>query len=299
MNPNTNQIYVANYSSNNVTVIDGATATTTTALTSTSTNPSMAGSSVAFTATVTTSGSNMPTGAVTFMDGAATLGTGTLSGGVATYTTSSLAVGQHSMTAVYSGDTNNAGSTSSVLTQTVNAANFTLTSKPASTTVIAGHSGTFTVTVIPQGSFTSPISFTCTGLPSLAACAFSPTMVTPNTNTVTTTLTITTAAHTAALVPPPLGHRSSPLYAIWLVLPAMLLGTAGMAAPNRRKLLSYCVVSLLVGGCLLQVACAGTSNSGSGGGGGTGGTPAGTFTVTVTGVAGSTPHTTTVTLNVQ
>ena len=143
-------------------------ATTTTTLAS-STNPSMLGSSIMFTATVTTSASTTTTGTVTFMDGAATLGTGTLSGGVATYTTSSLAVGQHSMTAVYSGDTSKAGSTSSVLTQTVNAANFTLTSNPASTTVTAGHSGTFTVTVTPQGSFTSPISFTCTGLPTLAA----------------------------------------------------------------------------------------------------------------------------------
>jgi hypothetical protein len=139
-------------------------------------------------------------------------------------------------------------------------------------------------------------------LPALAGCGFSPTTVTPNTHTVTTTLTITTAAHTAAhaaaLVPPPFGHRSSPLYAMWLVLPAMLLGTAGMAAPNRRKLLSYCLVFLLVGGCLLQVACGGASTGGSGGGG-TGGTPAGTYTITVAGAAGSTHHTTTVTLTVQ
>ena len=294
-----------NFNSNTVGVLLSISSTTT-AIASSS-NPASYGQSVTFTATVVPKGgSGTPTGTVTFMDGATALGTGTLNAsGVATFATSSLAVGQHSMTAVYSGDTNNAGSTSSVLTQTVNAANFTLTSNPPSTTVTAGHSGTFTVTVTPQGSFTSPISFTCTWLPTLAACGFSPTMVTPNTNTVTTTLTITTAAHTAAhaaaLVPPPFGHRSSPLYAIWLVLPAMLLGTAGMAAPNRRKLLSYCLVFLLVGGCLLQVACAGTSNSGSGGGGGggTGGTPAGTYTVTVTGAAGSTQHTTTVTLTVQ
>ena len=79
----------------------------------------------------------------------------------------------------------------------------------------------------------------------------------------------------------------------------MLLGTVGLAAPKRRKLLSYCIVFLLVSGCLLQVACSGASNSGSGGGGGTGGTPAGTYTVTVTGTAGSTQHTAPVTLTVQ
>jgi hypothetical protein len=75
----------------------------------------------------------------------------------------------------------------------------------------------------------------------------------------------------------------------------------GLAPPKRRKLLSYCIVFLLVSGCLLQVACSGASNSGSGGGGGggTGGTPAGTYTVTVTGTAGATQHTTPVTLTVQ
>jgi trimeric autotransporter adhesin len=81
----------------------------------------------------------------------------------------------------------------------------------------------------------------------------------------------------------------------------MLLGTVGMAAPKRRKLLSYCIVFLLVSGCLLQVACNGASNSGSGGGGGggTGGTPAGTYTITVAGAAGATQHATMVTLTVQ
>ena len=80
----------------------------------------------------------------------------------------------------------------------------------------------------------------------------------------------------------------------------MLLGTAEMATPKRRKLLSYCLVFLLVSGCLLQVACSGAGNStGEGGGGGTGGTPAGNYTVTVAGAAGATQHTATVTLTVQ
>jgi hypothetical protein len=176
-------------------------------------------------------------------------------------------------------------------------ADFTLTSSPASGTVTAGHPGTFTLTLTPQGSFNSPIGFSCSGLPALAGCTFSPASVTPNSSTVTSMLTITTTAHTASLASP-FGRRRSPLYAIWLVLPAMLLGTAGMAAPKRRKLLSCCVGLLLVGGCLLQAAC-GSGSPGSGGGGGGGGTPPGTYTVTVTGVAGSTQHKTTVTLAVQ
>jgi hypothetical protein len=57
---------------------------------------------------------------VTFLDGATPLGTGTLNAsGVATFSTSALSVGTHSITAAYDGDTNDAGSTSAALTQTV------------------------------------------------------------------------------------------------------------------------------------------------------------------------------------
>src|SRR5207248_1198998 len=61
-----------------------------------------------------------PTGTVTFQDGASALGTGTLSGGTATFTTSALTAGTHSITAIYGGDANFTGSTSPILTQTIN-----------------------------------------------------------------------------------------------------------------------------------------------------------------------------------
>jgi hypothetical protein len=56
-----------------------------------------------------------------FRDGTTVLGTGTLSAGSATFQTTSLSVGTHQISAVYSGDTNFSGSTSATLTQTVNA----------------------------------------------------------------------------------------------------------------------------------------------------------------------------------
>lgn len=85
-------------------------------------NPSVSGDSVTFTATVTAAVSGIPTGTVTFMDGAAVLGTGTLSYPNATFTTSTLSVGTHSVTAVYGGDANYGVSTSTPLSQVVNAA---------------------------------------------------------------------------------------------------------------------------------------------------------------------------------
>jgi hypothetical protein len=75
---------------------------------------------VTFTATVSGSG-GMPTGNVTFMDGANTLGSMPLNSGVASFSTSSLAVGTHSITAIYAGDANDAGSTSGTVTEAVTA----------------------------------------------------------------------------------------------------------------------------------------------------------------------------------
>jgi hypothetical protein len=71
-------------------------------------NPSVSGQSVTFTATVglVAPASGTPSGSVTFFDGGSSIGTGTVSSGVATFATSSLAVGSHTITASYSGDGN-------------------------------------------------------------------------------------------------------------------------------------------------------------------------------------------------
>ena len=89
---------------------------TTTALSS-SLNPSSRGTPVTLTATV--SGANAPMGTVTFKDGSSALGTGVLAGGAASITVASLSVGPHSLTASYQGDTANAPSNSSSLSQVV------------------------------------------------------------------------------------------------------------------------------------------------------------------------------------
>lgn len=88
---------------------------------SSSANPSTLNQSVTFTATVgvTAPGAGTPTGSVTFNDGSNALTTVPLnSNGTATFTTSTLAVNSHSVTAVYSGDSSFNGSTGT-LTQNV------------------------------------------------------------------------------------------------------------------------------------------------------------------------------------
>ncbi len=100
-------------------------AATTTTITQATPATSVLGQAVTFTATVAPGvGGILPGGSVTFMDGAVVLGTSNLAniGGIATATFASagqLAVGAHTITAVYGGDADFAASTSGGFTHTV------------------------------------------------------------------------------------------------------------------------------------------------------------------------------------
>ncbi len=83
---------------------------------SSSLNPSTAGTLV----TLTVALPPTATGTVTFNNGSVKLGTGIVTGGIATYSTSTLSKGRHSITASYAGDNNYKTAKSATLTQTVN-----------------------------------------------------------------------------------------------------------------------------------------------------------------------------------
>ena len=210
----------------------------------------------------------------------------TVSGTTATL----VAVGTCTIRATQAGNSSYAAATPVSQSFQVEAAAFTMTPNATSTTITPGQSAVLTVKVTPQGSYTSPISFSCSGLPAEAACSFSPATITLDATPATTTLTITTASQNALLTPGPRGDRLGPLNATWLVLPGMLLGMVVIAAPKRRKLLSCCLLFFVAGGCVLQSAC-GTSSKNL--------TPAGSYTIKVTGTAGSTQQTVAVTLTVS
>src|SRR5262249_24877463 len=117
-------------------------ATTTTAIAS-SANPSIYGQNMTFTAAVTSGA----TGWVQFLDGAVLLGSAAISGGNATFSISSLAVGSHSITASYGGDLNFSGSASTALTDTLNKASTTTTVASGVNPSTFGQNVTLTATV--------------------------------------------------------------------------------------------------------------------------------------------------------
>jgi hypothetical protein len=96
----------------------GKAATTTTV--ASAINPAEVGDAVSFTATVSSPAAGF-TGEVELFDGTTSIGKAMLSGGTAKVTTSTLVVAAHAVTAMYKGDANFAPSTSSALTETVNA----------------------------------------------------------------------------------------------------------------------------------------------------------------------------------
>ena len=112
-------------------------------------NPSTFGAQVTFTATITSSSTTPATGTVTFMNGGASIGTGTLAGNpaVATLQTTTLPVGTDPITAVYAGDSNNSAGTSNVVQQQVNPAATTTAVTSTPNPSAFGQSVTFTVTV--------------------------------------------------------------------------------------------------------------------------------------------------------
>ena len=129
----------------NIGRVSGLPLGTTTTVTS-SLTPSTLGANVTFTATITRG--STPTGTVQFKDGAGNLGSPVaVTAGQAQFATTALGIGAHTITAVYSGDTNNAGSTSAAFAQTVNQATTTTILNSSLALSALGASVTFTATI--------------------------------------------------------------------------------------------------------------------------------------------------------
>jgi len=91
--------------------------------------------------------------------------------------------------------TDSGGAKSQPATRTVTVADFSLSATPASGSILAGASTTYTATVTAGPGFTGTVTFSVTGLPAGATASFNPTSV--NTSG-STTLSVTTNGSTSA-----------------------------------------------------------------------------------------------------
>jgi len=192
----------------------------------------------------------------------------------------------------------NAQGNSQVVNLTGTGADFVLASSPNSDTLKAGNTATFQLAISPVGgAFTNIVKLSCSGAPNLAACSISPNSVTPNGIGGSATLTITTTASVAQLVPLR-SSRDRTIYAIWI--PLQGIGIFGMilvgSGARSRKLRAIFLLALMIAALTFMIGCAG----------GTGvttppqpGTTPGTYTIVVMGTSGALQHTIPVTLTVQ
>ncbi len=259
---------------------------TTTALTS-SLTPSNQGQSVTFKAMITPAGA---TGQVSLRDGNTVIGSATLNAsGVATFSTSSLSGGSHSITAVYPGDGNFTASTSAALTQVVNS--ISLMSAQTSATVSGGGTATFPLTVSQAGALTSAIAFSCSGMPAGWNCGFNPVSVPAGSGPTQVTLTLQVGSTTAYNLPrTPIPSPGLPA-SIWLGALALLVLPIHFGV-RRRKVVSLrpAFALGLVAVLLLGVGC---------GSGGSTAPPPQTVNVKVNATSGSTTTSIPLTITVR
>lgn len=237
-------IIVTNFQNQNVSLFLSQ---TTPVVSLTSTSPSVfTGSSVNITAQ-TTSPSATPTGTITLMDGATSLGQQPLNAsGAASFSLSNLSPGQHSLTASYSGDSNFTAATSAALTQSVT--DFQVALPTASQTVTAGGSATYSLTITPAGGLAGSITVTCSQLPSLSTC--DPITIPINGQPATATLTV----HTTA----PVTSKATTIHAA-----AFGLLSFTLLPFCRRRSLRLLAVAIAFTAIGLTTGCGGSGSSSS------------------------------------
>ena len=228
--------------------------------------------------------------------------------------TLSLLPGQHSLTAVYAGDTAHQGSVSQlspVRAVTSSTPDFGITVAPATLSLTAGQSGSVTASITPinAASLTAPmfVTLSCSGLPDQASCTFTPENleILPNTTTaVTSSMVLATVAGSTARSIPPATDTSSRV--AWAMFLPGALGLAGLAFGARRRpwLSRLCLVALVgLVSTLGATACNPLYNYYNHGPPKNLPTPAGTYTVKINAQSSNgiiaTTHSTTIVLTVK
>jgi hypothetical protein len=170
---------------------------------------------------------------------------------------------------------------------------FSVNSSTSSQSINAGQTtGPYQLAVLPNpvgSAFNNAVTLSCpSGLPSGAACSFTPNPLPAGSNDVV--MAISTAVDGRAKETSRTGLL---LYALWLMMPGIVLfgnRESGLHAKHSPLLAGLGLVVLIA---LTLTSCGGGSN---GGGGGGGGHQTKTYTVTVMGTGGGLSHSTTVAL---
>jgi sugar lactone lactonase YvrE len=220
------------------------------------------GSAVVLTATALSSTTGSPSGTVTFYDGSTTLGTRTLSTGVATLTVSSLLLGTHSITASYAGDYNFYASNASATQLTVIAPQYTVTAASSSLSVASSQTITDVFTLTGVGGYSGTVTFSCDNLPVNMTCNFAPNSATLSSSSTVQSVTMTLSTHNN-YAQTKTERFGSAIENAGFAVPGLLLVFAIRRKYRKAMMRMLCIVLIVLslGASVLLTGCSGSSKN--------------------------------------
>jgi large repetitive protein len=230
-------------------------------------------------ATVVGTSGPIPTGTVTFTNGATVIGTATLdSTGVGTLLPD-LAPSSYNLTANYSGDSLHSSSSSSAVKVSGIPTGFGITVNPSTITMATSQNSTVTVSVQSTNGFADTIGFGCGTMPAGLTCHFA-------NETLSLKAGATQAVQLTIDTNSPLGGGSTAMNSgsaagrfslAGLFLPAgLLFGWVGWRFRKRNGILFAAILALFLSGTLMVTGCGGSFSQMS--------VAPGTYTIQITGV---------------
>ncbi len=179
-----------------------------------------------------------------------------------------------------------------------NGVDFNVSSASPSFTVKAGATATYGITISPLGgTFPTTIDLACSGAPTTTVCTISPNSVTPKGAAATATVSITSTATVAS-------HSVDPstnlLFASrWFIAQSTgVFAVVLLVGSSRKRKIGSAFLLLIMTASLGLTGCAIGSANNNKAPGQTGTVP-GTYTILITGSAGTLQHSTSLTLTVQ
>ena len=240
----------------------------------------------------------VPSGGIDVRESGASIGYGEMDGGKASVDLAKLTAGTHNLTLQYEGDTKYIPMSAALAQVVLGPEDYGIGWDKTSSTVTAGQSAGFRLTVTPQNGFGGAVTLACSAPDKGMSCSFSSATIT---GSGTATLSVKTTSTTLAMLSLPARRGSTQPTLLATLMATGAVGVLFAGASFRKRWIAVLMSLVLVGIFVTIVACGNGSHPTQ--------TPvvqtnpnattAGTHTVVVTTTSGAITHSTNLSVIVQ